>query len=216
MVATSTMPDVEPTGTPPNVVVLDYGAGNVRSAVRALEHAGANVDLTAEPDAVLAADGLVVPGVGAFAAVMAGLAAVDGVDMIRRRHARGQATLGICVGEQVLFSRGREHDADTAGVGLWPGDVTRLQAHIVPHMGWTKVVPGQASKMFAGLADEYFYFVHSYAAHQPPPGSVTSTAVHGRPFVAAVEDGPTWATQFHPEKSARAGAALLRNWLATL
>ncbi|MCQ9369327.1 imidazole glycerol phosphate synthase subunit HisH [Brevibacterium sp. 50QC2O2] len=196
-----------------DVVVLDYGAGNVRSAVRALEHAGAVVELTADRTRAAQADGLLVPGVGAFSAVMAGLRAVDGVEIIRTRHAQGRPTLGICVGEQVMFSHGTEHGVETAGIGLWPGAVQKLTAPVIPHMGWTRVTPGAGSRMFAGLAEEYFYFVHSYAAHVPPPGTCASMATHGESFVAAVEDGPTWATQFHPEKSADAGARLLRNWL---
>lgn len=202
-------------GATPNVVVLDYGAGNIRSAVRAVEAAGAHVDLTADPERVLAADGLLVPGVGAYSAVMDGLESVGAVELIRSRHAEQRPTLGICVGEQVLFARGREHGVETAGIGLWPGEVTLLQAEVVPHMGWTRVRPPAGSRMFNGLADEYFYFVHSYAAHTPPPGTLTTMAAHGQKFVAAVEDGTTWATQFHPEKSSHAGAVLLRNWLAS-
>jgi len=200
----------------PRVAVLDYGSGNIHSAVRALERTGASVVLTADPAEIEAADGLVVPGVGAFASVMEGLAAVDGVELLRDRHARGRPTLGICVGLQVLFAAGSEHGVRTEGAALWPGEVTRLDSPVVPHMGWSRVRAAPGSRLFAGLDDEYFYFVHSYAAPAGPPGALTSTAVHGGPFAAAVEDGATSATQFHPEKSGDAGAALLANWVRTL
>lgn len=198
------------------VAVLDYGSGNVHSAVRAVERTGVRVVLTADRAEIDAADGLVVPGVGAFAAVMGQLEAVGGADLIRSRHAQGCPTLGICVGEQVLFSAGTEHGVRTPGVGLWPGDVVRLDAPVVPHMGWSRVSPPVGSAMFAGIEDEHFYFVHSYAAAAPVPGALTTMSSHGGDFVAAVEDGPTWAVQFHPEKSGDAGAALLRNWIAKI
>ncbi|WP_413334452.1 imidazole glycerol phosphate synthase subunit HisH [Brevibacterium sp. GP-SGM9] len=195
------------------VAVLDYGAGNVRSAVRAAEAAGAEVTLTADHDIIDRADGLLVPGVGAFSAVMAGLANVDAIDLIRARHAAGRPLLGICVGLQVFFARGVEHGVQTEGIGLWPGAVTGLEAPVVPHMGWSQVGPPQGSRMFSGIESERFYFVHSYAATQAPAGALVTTATHGQDFIAAVEDGTTWAAQFHPEKSAEAGARLLRNWL---
>jgi glutamine amidotransferase len=197
------------------IAVLDYGAGNVRSAVRAAEAAGADVTLTADHAVIDAADGLLVPGVGAYSAVMRGLESVGAVDLIRDRHAAGRPLLGICVGLQVFFSRGREHGEETEGIGLWPGEVTALDAPVVPHMGWTGVTAAPGSQMFSGIEDEKFYFVHSYAATEHPPGTLVTTATHGGDFVAAVEDGTTWAAQFHPEKSATAGAGLLRNWIAT-
>lgn len=196
-----------------SVAVLDYGAGNVRSAVRAVEAAGAEVVLTADHELIDRADGLLVPGVGAFSAVMAGLAQVGGVELIRARHAQGRPLLGICVGLQVFFARGEEHGEKTDGIGLWPGSVTALKAPVVPHMGWTEISAPATSAMFDGIHDERFYFVHSYAATEHPANTVVTTAVHGDEFVAAVEDGTTWAAQFHPEKSAAAGARLLRNWL---
>ena len=195
------------------VAVLDYGAGNVRSAVRAVAAAGAEVTLTADHDVINDSDGLLVPGVGAFSAVMAGLENVGGVDLIRARHEQGRPLLGICVGLQVFFARGEEHGVKTEGIGLWPGAVTALEAPVVPHMGWTQISAPDDSAMFAGIRDERFYFVHSYAAVDPPPGTKATTARHGSDFIAAVEDGTTWAAQFHPEKSAAAGARLLRNWL---
>lgn len=200
----------------PAVVVFNYGSGNVRSAVRALEAAGANVTLTHDLDAAEAADGLVIPGVGAFAAVMDGLRDAGAIQLIRRRHEQQRPMLGICVGMQVFFSQGTEHGETAAGVGLWPGEVTRLHSEIVPHMGWDTLTLSGPSAMFAGIADERFYFVHSYAAHGGPDGATVATTQAGDDFVAAVEDGTTWATQFHPEKSAEAGLGLLRNWLSTL
>ena len=205
------------------VVVLDYGSGNLRSAERALLRAGAEATVTADLDAALDADGLVVPGVGAFAACMAGLRAVRGDRIIDRRLAGGRPVLGICVGMQVLFSQGVEHGVRTDGCGEWPGTVERLKAEVLPHMGWNTVTSPVGSRLFAGLdADTRFYFVHSYAARRweldstEPLPPLVSWAEHGEPFVAAVENGPLWATQFHPEKSGDAGAQLLRNWIATL
>jgi imidazole glycerol-phosphate synthase subunit HisH len=209
----------------PRVVVLDYGFGNVRSAVRALERVGAQVELTADAKAAAEADGLVVPGVGAFAAVMKGLEAVRGPQIIGRRLAGGRAVLGICVGMQVMFETGVEHGVATPGLGEWPGVVDRLEAPIVPHMGWATVEPAPTSRLFRGIEDERFYFVHSYAARSFPlleagdaafvPPAVT-WADHGGPFVAAVENGPLSATQFHPEKSGDAGAQLLATWVESL
>jgi len=207
-----------------NVTVLDYGSGNIHSAVRALERAGASVTLSSKSADVLEADGLVVPGVGAFAAVMKGLRDVDALRMIGRRVAGGRPVLGICVGLQVLFDEGVEHGVRTQGMGEWPGVVERLAADVVPHMGWNTVQAPEGSRLFAGIEDERFYFVHSYGvqkwdfdvtqpAMQPP---LVTWSNHGGPFVAAVENGPLSATQFHPEKSGDAGAALLENWLKGL
>jgi glutamine amidotransferase len=215
---------MEQAGGVVRVVVLDYGSGNLRSAQRALHRAGAEVAVTADVNAALDAHGLVVPGVGAFAACMAGLRSVRGDRIIGRRLAGGRPVLGICVGMQVLFSRGVEHEVQTDGCGEWPGTVERLKADVLPHMGWNTVAPPAGSQLFAGLdAGTRFYFVHSYAARRwelessgPLPPPLVTWAEHGEPFVAAVENGPLWATQFHPEKSGDAGAHLLHNWLATL
>jgi len=209
--------------TAPSVVILDYGSGNIHSAAKALELAGARVSISADKTAAEAADGLVVPGVGAFAAVMAALDAVRGGAAIEKRLTGGRPVLGICVGMQVLFERGVERGHDTAGLGEWPGTVTQLDAPILPHMGWNTVDAPADSKLFAGIRDERFYFVHSYAAqefplevHDPFPKPILTWAEHGSRFLAAVENGPLTATQFHPEKSGEAGIQLLRNWLATL
>ncbi|HEX2904071.1 MAG TPA: imidazole glycerol phosphate synthase subunit HisH [Jatrophihabitans sp.] len=198
----------------PQVVVLDYGSGNVRSAVRALERAGATVQLSADPAAAVAAEGLVVPGVGAFAAVMAGLTAVSAAQILQQRAELGRPTLGICVGMQVLFSEGIEHGVRTPGLAAWPGVVERLSAPVVPHMGWNTVLAPPGSALFHGVADARFYFVHSYGVPAAPlPNALVTTAEHGAEFIAAVETPLLSATQFHPEKSGDAGARLLRNWL---
>ncbi|QIM21075.1 imidazole glycerol phosphate synthase subunit HisH [Phycicoccus sp. HDW14] len=211
----------------PDVVVLDHGSGNVRSAVRALEHVGATVTLTADRERALGADGLFVPGVGNFHACMAGLVAVEGPAVIDRRLAGGRPVLGVCVGMQVMFEGSTEPSAaPVAGVGEWPGTVSRLLAPVVPHMGWSELDVAEGSTLFAGLEGERFYFVHSYAAHTwdlaPPDGAFAAVAprvtwaTHGERFVAAVENGPLAATQFHPEKSGEAGLALLENWVRSL
>ncbi|MDR1432695.1 MAG: imidazole glycerol phosphate synthase subunit HisH [Propionibacteriaceae bacterium] len=200
------------------VAVLDYGSGNLHSVTRALAATGAAVALTADPQACLDADGLVVPGVGAFAACMAGLRQARGPQLIASRLAQGRPVLGICVGHQVMFAEGVEHQVSTPGIGILPGVVEMLQAKPLPHMGWNTVSPPPGSQMFAGIADERFYFVHSYALRQPLPPQVgaTWTEVDADRFISAVEHGPLWCTQFHPEKSGQAGARLLRNWVATL
>jgi len=239
---------VNPSGRP-QVVVLDYGSGNLRSAQRALQRAGADVTVTADADAALNCDGLVVPGVGAFAACMAGLRAIRGEMIIGKRLAGSRPVLGICVGMQVLFAEGAEHGERTAGCGELPGVVERLDAPVLPHMGWNTVRPPAGTRLLAGTGpDTRFYFVHSYAARSLPPRAcaegagaegagaegardqgagdqgagtqrgrtsqpLLTLATHGQDFIAAVEDGPLCATQFHPEKSADAGAAVLANWL---
>jgi glutamine amidotransferase len=197
------------------VVVLDYGSGNLRSAERALHRVGADVTVTADLDAAAHADGLVVPGVGAFAACMAGIDALGAGPVIAERVAQGRPVLGICVGAQILFDRGDEHGVVSKGLGLLPGEVRRLRAPRVPHMGWNTVTAPEGSALFAGVArDARFYFVHSYAA--TATAGLVTTAEHGERFVAAVEHGALWATQFHPEKSGDAGAELLDNWVRSL
>jgi imidazole glycerol-phosphate synthase subunit HisH len=206
------------------VVVLDYGFGNIRSAQRALQRAGAEVEVTSDPHTALDSDGLVVPGVGAFAACMAGLRAVRGEVVIGKRLAGSRPVLGICVGMQILFEEGDEHGQRTEGCGEWPGIVRRLDAPVLPHMGWNTLEPPAGSRLFAGLdPGTRFYFVHSYAATSlplPPSERMTAPlitwATHGERFIAAVENGPLCATQFHPEKSGDAGAALLANWLESV
>jgi glutamine amidotransferase len=213
-------------GVKKKVVVLDYGSGNLRSAERALARVGAEVTVTADSAAALDADGLVVPGVGAFAACMDGLRAVDGPRVIDRRLAGSRPVLGVCVGMQILFERGVEHGHDAEGCGEWPGVVEPLQAPVLPHMGWNTVEAPGESVLFDGLEDQRFYFVHSYGVRDFTLGSDDRTsplkpplvtwAEHGDRFVAGVENAALSATQFHPEKSGDAGAQLLTNWLATL
>ncbi|MFC9272947.1 imidazole glycerol phosphate synthase subunit HisH [Streptomyces zhihengii] len=207
------------------VVVFDYGFGNVRSAERALARVGADVEITRDYDTAMNADGLLVPGVGAFSACMDGLRRARGEWVVGRRLAGGRPVMGICVGMQILFARGIEHGVETEGLDEWPGTVGPLKAPVVPHMGWNTVEAPADSDLFAGVgADERFYFVHSYAVHDWEL-EVTNPAIraprvtwatHGESFVAAVENGALWATQFHPEKSGDAGAQLLTNWIGTL
>jgi glutamine amidotransferase len=202
-----------------SVVVLDYGSGNLRSAQRALERVGADVEVTADRAVAVAADGLVVPGVGAFEACMSGLRAIDGDAIIADRIAAGRPVLGVCVGMQILFARGIEFGVQSTGCGQWPGEVTRLDAPVVPHMGWNVVDAAPGSRLFKGMdADTRFYFVHSYAAQtwEGDPGALLTWATHTVRFLAAVEDDVLAATQFHPEKSGDAGAALLANWVEGL
>ena len=209
-----------------DVVVLDYGSGNVRSAVRALERVGGTVTLTSDPHRALACDGLFVPGVGNFHACMAGLAAAHGPRIIGRRISGGRAVLGVCVGMQVLFDGSTEpSEHPLEGLAEWPGTVERLPADVVPHMGWSEVEVADGSRLFAGVEHERFYFVHSYAVQQwtlEPTGAFAKVAPkvtwarHGAKFVAAVENGPLTATQFHPEKSGDAGLHLLENWVRGL
>jgi glutamine amidotransferase len=204
---------------PKSVVVLDYGSGNLRSAQRALQRVGASVEVTADPSAAAAADGLVVPGVGAFEACMTGLREIAGDKIIAERVSAGRPVLGVCVGMQILFASGVEFGVESRGCGQWPGAVTLLDAPIVPHMGWNVVDAAPGSALFKGLdTDTRFYFVHSYAAQRwdGSPEAQLTWATHQVPFLAAVEDGPLAATQFHPEKSGDAGAAVLSNWVEGL
>jgi glutamine amidotransferase len=209
-------------------VILDYGSGNLRSAQRALERAGAQVMISADEIEALNADGLVVPGVGAFAACMTGLNSVRGPRIVDQRLAGGRPVLGICVGMQVMFDTGVEQGLRTPGLGQWPGVVERIDAPILPHMGWDTITPPSTSSLFRGLEDEMFYFVHTYGVRTwewatdragsqwARPEPAVSWCTYGEPFVAAVENGPLTATQFHPEKSADAGIEVLRRWVGTL
>ncbi|CAN7236954.1 imidazole glycerol phosphate synthase subunit HisH [Microbacterium sp. LjRoot45] len=207
----------------PLVAVLDYGSGNVHSAVKALVAAGADARLTSDRGLIQDAAGLLVPGVGAFRAVMDALRASRGDEAIERRLAGGRPVLGICVGMQVLFEQGVERGDVTDGLAQWPGTVIELDAPVLPHMGWNTVRPGEGSVLFRGLEQERFYFVHSYGVQQwtlevmrPFREPAVTWCDYGSPFLAAVENGPLSATQFHPEKSGEAGIRLLANWVDSL
>ena len=196
------------------IAILDYGSGNLRSAQRAFETSGREVVITSDYQVALNADGLVVPGVGAFAACMEGLIKVRGDQIVRERIAAARPTLGICVGMQILFSQGLEHGVHP-GVGIWNATVEKLEAPILPHMGWNTVKAGAGSQLFNGVEDESFYFVHSYAVKNSV-GAISTLSNYGEDFLAAVEDGAIAATQFHPEKSGDAGLHLIKNWIQTL
>ena len=199
------------------IAILDYGSGNLHSAQRAFERSGSEVVVTSDRDTALNAAGLVVPGVGAFAACMRGLVAIGGDEIVRARVAAKRPTLGICVGMQILFRDGDEHANSTAhnGVGIWQESITKLAAPILPHMGWNTVAVTGPSQLFKGIADQSFYFVHSYAA-KSSVGSAQAWTTHGEKFLSAVEDGAICATQFHPEKSGDAGLELIKNWVGLL
>ena len=208
----------------PSVVVFDYGSGNVRSAQRALEHVGAEVTLTSDFETALNADGLFVPGVGAFDACMQGINKYKGGELVDRRLAGGRAVFGVCVGMQILFDQGVEHGIETSGLGQWPGVVEKLTADVLPHMGWNTVFAAPDSKLFAGVETERFYFVHSYGVtkwllpdeFEKTKAPQVTWCEYGEKFVSAVENGPLVATQFHPEKSGDAGLQVLQNWLKGL
>ena len=199
------------------IAILDYGSGNLRSAQRAFERSGAEVVVTSDRDVALNAAGLVVPGVGAFAACMRGLISVGGDEIVRARVAGQRPTLGICVGMQIFFRDGDEHTNGELhkGVGVWQESISKIKAPILPHMGWNTVSINGDSNLFSGLTDQSFYFVHSYAA-KAPVGISQAWTTHGEKFLSAVEDGAICATQFHPEKSGDAGLALIKNWVAML
>ena len=197
-----------------SVVVFDYGFGNVRSMVRALADLDLDVTLTSDHRQALEANGLVVPGVGAFGACMEGLKSVGGDTVIKDRLRAGRPVLGVCVGEQIMFERGMEHGTGTPGLGLIKGDVELLDADVVPHMGWDTIEAAPDSVLLNGVENERFYFVHSYAAMEVKPADTSrfdidlsdspervSWCSYGRSrFVAAYEHGPLSVTQFHPEK----------------
>ena len=197
------------------IAILDYGSGNLRSAQRACEGNGHDVCVTSDPSIAIEADGLVVPGVGAFASCMKGILDGGGDAIIRERVAKSRPLLGICVGMQILFSSGNERGVTTVGLGFFSSSVEQIDAPVLPHMGWNTIDVGAGSALFRGVEGESFYFVHSYAAKSSDRGTTSHTTYHER-FLAAIEDGPISAVQFHPEKSGKAGLALIRNWVEAL
>ncbi len=198
------------------IAILDYGSGNLRSALRAFERAGKEVILTSDYSIALEAQGLVVPGVGAFGACMTGLKSVRGDQLVRERIALARPTIGICVGMQILFASGVEH-GQHQGVGIWPSTVEKLTAKVLPHMGWNTVAAASGSQLFKGVEGESFYFVHSYGVTAPVDGgALHSWSDYDIRFLAAIEDGVISATQFHPEKSGDAGLHLIKNWVSGL
>ena len=199
------------------IAILDYGSGNLRSAERAFATTGQEVVLTSDPAIAIEADGLVVPGVGAFSSCMNGITAVNGVTIVHKRLKKERPVLGICIGMQIMFSQGTENSQGEPfkGMGIWNGVVNRLNAPILPHMGWNTVDADPDSVLLKGIEEEPFYFVHSYAA-KSAVGERQGWSFHGERFLAVVEDGYVCSTQFHPEKSGTAGLKLIRNWVDSL
>ena len=197
------------------IAILDYGSGNLRSAERAFQIAAEKVVVTQDPKVCREARALVVPGVGSFAACMDQLLSVGGAEIIAERVALARPIFGICVGMQIFFESSSEK-IQKAGLGILPGDISELTAPILPHMGWNTVSPAQNSKLFSGIENESFYFVHSYAAKNLVKGAVNTISNYGEDFLAAVEKDFVVSTQFHPEKSGAAGAKLISNWVESL
>jgi len=197
------------------IAILDYGSGNLRSAERAFELAADKVIVTSDPKICIEADGLVVPGVGAFAACMEQFLNIGGREIIAARVANSSPIFGICVGMQIFFDSSSEKKM-SKGLGILPGDISQIEAAILPHMGWNTVAAPAESKLFSGIADQSFYFVHSFAAKKRVSSAINSTSNYGEDFLAAVEKDFIVATQFHPEKSGAAGAKLISNWVKSL
>lgn len=203
-----------------SVIVLDYGFGNVRSVIRALAKQQVSAKLSNSFTEALNAKGLIVPGVGAFASCMEGLNSVRAAEIVDKRLVAQRPILGICVGMQVMFETGIEFQIATEGLAQWPGIVEELVAPVLPHMGFNQIQVQNGTRMFSGIEKKQFYFLHSYAVKSlefKEDGKIKKPLVHTanyyQDFVAAVEDGPLWATQFHPEKSGAAGLQLIKNWL---
>ena len=200
--------------TRPPVALLDYGVGNLHSAAKALDRAGADVRVVPTVAEAAGAAGLVVPGVGAYGACLRGLASAGGPAAVAGWLEGGRPLLGICVGMQLLFEASEEGPVSD-GVGVVPGKLRRLTGQVkIPHIGWDEVTVRPGSRLFAGLGDgTRFYFVHSYAP-EPDGEAVAAVCDYGGRFAAAVEHGNLFGTQFHPEKSGAAGLALLANFVS--
>ena len=196
------------------IAVVDYGIGNLRSAEKALQHLGAKAKLTSSPSDIAGADAVVLPGVGNFGACMHALRG-SGLEAVTLDAAHDHRPfLGICVGMQMLFD-GSDESPGVRGLGVVPGRITLLpRTERLPQMGWNTLTVRAGSKLMAGLPDPaWCYFVHSYAPEPGDDGVVAAWCEYGREFAAAVERGPLWATQFHPEKSSAVGLALLANFV---
>jgi imidazole glycerol-phosphate synthase subunit HisH len=202
--------------TRPPVAVLDYGVGNLHSAAKALDRAGAEVRVVPTVAEAGGAAGLVVPGVGAYGACLDGLASAGGAAAVAGWLAEGRPLLGICVGMQLLFEASEEGPVSD-GAGVVPGKIRRLTGDVkIPHIGWDEVTVRPGGRLFAGLGDgTRFYFVHSYAP-EPDGDAVAAVCDYGGRFAAAVEHGNLFGTQFHPEKSGEAGLALLANFVTVV
>jgi imidazole glycerol-phosphate synthase subunit HisH len=196
------------------IAIVDYGMGNRRSVEKALEHVGAQPVLTADHDALRAADGLVVPGVGAFPEAMRRLRAAGLDELVVDRHLDGVPILGLCLGMQLLFEASEEHEG-ADGLGLLQGKVRRFdtRGERLPHIGWNLVTFRRPSPLVDGLGEAAaFYHVHSFVCEPDRPEDVVGLGEYGSPFVSIVERGNVMGVQFHPEKSSRDGLALLRNF----
>jgi imidazole glycerol-phosphate synthase subunit HisH len=202
--------------TRPPVALLDYGVGNLHSAAKALDRAGADVRVVGRVEEADGAAGLVVPGVGAYGACLSGLASAGGAAAVAGWLEGGRPLLGICVGMQLLFEASDEGPVGD-GVGVLAGKIRRLSGPVkIPHIGWDEVAVRPGGRLFAGLGDgTRFYFVHSYAP-EADGGAVAAVCDYGGRFAAAVEHGNLFGTQFHPEKSGAAGLALLANFVAAV
>ena len=200
------------------IAILDYGSGNIRSAQRAFEYSGAEVEITSDYKTALEASGLVIPGVGAFGACMNGLLAVRGDQLIRERMSLGRKIFGICVGMQILFKDSAElyEGRRISGVGVFDESVERLAAPVLPHIGWNSISADPGVRNFDSVKAQQFYFVHSYAVTTPVAKASNIYCEYGSKFVAAIENELITATQFHPEKSGNAGLELIANWSKSL
>ncbi len=195
------------------LAIIDYGAGNMRSVERAVRHVGAEYEITIDPAVIAAADGVVLPGVGAARDAMTGLLSRDLTDPVRQAIASDRPFLGVCMGLQALFT-GSEEDGGTDCLDLYPGAIRRFPDGLhIPHMGWNQVTPRNDVPILEGIAPgTNFYFVHSYYAGPPDADFCGATTEYGVPFLSVLHDGNVFGTQFHPEKSGRPGLRIYANF----